>query len=110
MVDDRVQQQTLVLQTRHSHHVLVDEVSLTLLLPLGESDVYWLGSDDAAVHFSDGFSGVLWRRKANEPEASAASTCFHHLGREILLDFSAYFIVFGIKDVFLYLTTGDGPV
>ncbi len=65
-----------------SHHVLVDEQILALLLPLGQSHVHGLGLDDTTVHLSDGSGGFFRRREADEPEASAAAAVGHHLNGE----------------------------
>lgn len=73
-----------------SHHVLVDEQSLALLLPLGQSHIYGLGVDDATVHLSDGSGGFFRRREADESEASAAAAVCHHLNEEKTLDLCIY--------------------
>jgi len=58
------------------------ELSTTLLLALGEGDVDWLGSENLAVHLSDGLGGLLWGGVANETEALAhALVVTHDLAR-----------------------------
>lgn len=79
MVDGRVGLQTPSLEHGFSGNVSVEEMGLSLFLLLGESHIYGLVSDDATVHFRDGFSGFFWRGETNEAESSAASSCRHHL-------------------------------
>lgn len=57
-------------------------MGLTLLLPLGERDVYGLGADDAAVHLSNGSGGLFRTGEANESEAFAAAAICHHLNEK----------------------------
>lgn len=65
----------------HPLHVLAGEVSLTLLLPLGQSHVQRFGGDDAAVHFCHGLRGLFRRREAHKPEAFASAALHHNLNK-----------------------------
>lgn len=60
-------------------HVLVGEVSLPLLLPLGQSHIEGLGAHDAPVHLCHSFGGLLWRGKADKAKPFAPSIFQHHL-------------------------------
>ena len=64
----------------HPLDVLGGEVSLPVLLSLGESNIERLGNDDPSVHLSDGLGCLLRRREANETEAFAPAFFVHHLG------------------------------
>merc|ERR1719220_3386721 len=56
------------------------EVSLAVLLPLGQGHVQRLGHDDAAVHLGDRLGGLLGGREADESESLGASLLAHDLG------------------------------
>jgi len=66
--------------TCHALNILRSEVSLPVLLPLGESHIEGLGNDDTTVHFSDSFGGFLGRGETDESKALAATLLTHHLG------------------------------
>ena len=68
-------------ESSDSLHVLRGEVSLPVLLALGQSDIQRLGDDDAAVHFSDGLSGLFRCRETDEAEALGPAFFAHDLGR-----------------------------
>lgn len=59
--------------------VLVGEVGLALLLPLGQGHIQRLGSHNAPIHLSYGFGGFFWRGEADEAEAFASTIFQHHL-------------------------------
>lgn len=90
-------------------------MGLSLFLPLGESHIYGLVSDDATVHLRDGFSGFFRRWETNEAESSAASSRRHHLhtkrctSQTHRIKRSFYSLSVEIKTD-IHLTTGDGPV
>ena len=64
----------------HTLDVLGSQVSLAVLLPLGQGHVQRLGDDDAAIHLSDGLGGLLWGREANESESLGATLLAHNPG------------------------------
>jgi len=64
----------------HPLDVLGGQVSLPVLLPLGEGNVEGLGNDDPAVHLSHGLGGLFRGGEADEAEALAATLLVHDLG------------------------------
>merc|ERR1719438_312119 len=64
----------------HALDVLGSQVSLAVLLPLGQSHVQRLGDDDAAIHLSDGLGGLLRGREAHESESLGATLLAHNPG------------------------------
>ena len=65
----------------HALDVLTGQVSLAVLLPLGQGNVQRLGHDDATVHLGDSLGGLLWRRETDESESLGSSLLAHDLGR-----------------------------
>lgn len=54
-------------------HILVGEVGLALLFALGESHVEGFGADDASVHLSHGFGGLLRGGEADKAKTFGAT-------------------------------------
>ena len=65
---------------RHPLDVLAGQVSLPVLLPLGQGNVQRLRHDDPSVHLGDGLGGLLRGGEADEAEALGAALLAHHLG------------------------------
>lgn len=53
----------------HPLHAQSSQVSLTLLLALGQGNVERLGHNDAAIHVSDCFGGFLRGGETHKPKA-----------------------------------------
>lgn len=62
-----------------SLHVLVGEDGFAFLFALGQSNIEWLGGNDAPIHFSHSFCGLLRGREAHKAKPLAVSPIRHHL-------------------------------
>merc|ERR1711976_163634 len=50
---------TLHSHASHSLDILTGQVSFTVFLPLGQSNIQWLGHNDTSIHLRDSLSGLL---------------------------------------------------
>lgn len=64
---------------QHLLQTLAGAVSFSLLGPVGQGNVEWLGAQDTPIHLSHRFSGLLRRREADQPKPFASPFFPHYL-------------------------------